>query len=996
MSKYGNSSIKSKILVPLTAILLIQAAILFALVICGGVAGRLRNNAVDILNENADNSRLLMERQIVHHWIRDLHTTNSVRQSVEEVLSERGKQAADIGLDPELNREIVYHAMPSLINVLHRSYGNGIYMILDGPAAEHSGAGTRAGVYIRDLDPRNYADDNSDLLLERGLPSVSKEFGIALDSNWQLGFTMDQEPANDYFYKPYNEVKDQKIQVKNVTDYGYLGNLMQLDPMDVKVITYSVPLTLSDGTTVGVIGGDITESQLRSLLNQDSDRQEAVLKVLGRREKGSGQIYPVVANSPVFDTYFDSNAALSCEDAEDGRIARIKDKNGNTWYAGVKSMDIYNNNTPFENEEWVVMRMREDHDLFAFYTEVSRTLSVSLMISVVFGLAAVLLVGNIVTNPIMKLVQELRVTGRRERITLSRTRIDEVDELIEAIEGLSADVAAAASRISNVLEASGIPLGVYEIVYDMNKVFCSRTLFDLVALPAPSGDYCYLEPDEFNAVMERLVKEEEHNDSILYSVPAGSGKRWLNLKQVHEENGDVIGVLTDATSEIMERKKLERERNFDLLTDIFNRRAFREIVEEMLHRADQKPMAFVMWDLDNLKYVNDTYGHEEGDRYIRRFADYLRTLEGYGAVVERHSGDEFMAVLNCGSKEEQYGHILDFMESMKQITLKQQDGYRLPLRASAGIAWYPEHGTDFDTLVRFADFAMYMAKHSTKGVLQEFNPGTYQSNSYLLSGNEELNHLLEGQGVDYAFQPIVTREGTVYGYEALMRPRMVHLKSVQEVLNLARIQAKLSQVEELTWQTSLGLFDRLRREGKLEPGARFFINSISSTCLSPEIVDRLERRYPDCLGQVVLEVTESEPKEESMREKLAVMKRWNAMVAIDDFGSGYNSESILLKLHPHIVKLDMELVRHIDEDQDRQNMLKSLIPLCHQQDILVAAEGVETSEELEILFDMDVDLFQGYYLCRPELEVRPLNPYIVAKLKELAKNRTGNCENTML
>ena len=77
-------------------------------------------------------------------------------------------------------------------------------------------------------------------------------------------------------------------------------------------------------------------------------------------------------------------------------------------------------------------------------------------------------------------------------------------------------------------------------------------------------------------------------------------------------------------------------------------------------------------------------------------------------------------------------------------------------------------------------------------------------------------------------------------------------------------------------------------------------------------------------------------------------------------------------------------------------MLKSLIPLCHQQDILVAAEGVETSEELEILFEMDVDLFQGYYLCRPELEVRPLNPYIVEKLKELTKNRTGNCEKTML
>lgn len=996
MKKYGNSSIKSKILVPLTAILLVQAAILFALVICGGVAGRLRNNAIDILNENADNSRLLMERQIVHHWIRDIHTTNAIRQSVEEILTSNGKQAKDIGSDPELNREIVYAAMPSLINVLHRSYGNGIYMILDGPAAVHSGTGTQAGVYIRDLDPRNYADDNSDLLLERGLPSISKEFGIALDSNWELGFTLDRVPANDYFYKPFDEVKDQKISIKNVTDYGYLGSLMQLDPMDVKVLTYSIPLTLADGTTIGVIGGDITEAQLRSLLNQDSERQETVLKVLGRREKGSSLILPVVASSPVFDTCFDKNAVLLCEAAEGGTVSRIEDKRGAVWYAGVKSMDIYNNNTPFETEEWVVMRLRQENELFAFYTEVSRILSISLMISVVFGLAAVLLVGNIVTNPIMKLVQELRITGRRERIRLNRTRIDEVDELIDAIEGLSADVAAAASRISNVLEASGIPLGVYELVNDMNKVFCSRTLFDLVELPAPEEDYCYLELDEFRAVMEKLTREEERKDSKLYSVSARDKKRWLHLEQVVEENGDVIGVLTDVTADVLERKKLERDRNFDLLTGIYNRRAFREIVEEMLHEAGEKPMAFVMWDLDNLKYVNDTYGHEEGDRYIRKFADYLRTLEKHGAVVERHSGDEFMAVLNCGTKEEQFDHIRDFMELMKQITLEQEDGYRLPLRASAGIAWYPEHGTDFDTLVRFSDFAMYMAKHSTKGILQEFDPVTYQTNSYLLSGNEELNHLLEERKVDYAFQPIVTREGTVYGYEALMRPRMVHLKNVQEVLHLARTQAKLSQVEELTWLTALGWFDRFKREGRLEAEARFFINSISSTCLSQDTVAMLERRYPDCLSHVVLEVTESEPKEESMKDKLETMKRWNAMIAIDDFGSGYNSESILLKLHPDIVKLDMELVRHIDEDKDRQNMLKSLIPLCHRQDILVAAEGVETFEELKILYEMEVDLFQGYYLCRPELEVRPLNPYIVEKLQELAKNRTGNCEKTMI
>lgn len=981
---HGTSSIKNKILVPLTAILLIQAVILFALVMVGGVSRQFRTNAIDILEENTDNTRLQVERQIVHHWMRDIYTVSSLYTLVEDVLWEEGKQAADIQTDPDLNRAIVYRCMQSLINTLHRSYGNGVYMILDGPAAANSEGDIRAGVYIRDMDPTSYADDHSDLLLERGLPSVSREFGIALDSYWELGFQLERNDNNRYFYQPFDLTNDIQISRREVGSYGYLGELMALNPMDKRVITYSVPLTLSDGTTVGVIGGDISEKNLHTMLSMEPANQSQVIQILGKREKGSNVIHPVVTNGLLADNCFDQSAGFLCEETERSSVSRVTDLNGTVWYAGIKPMEIYQNNSPYESEEWVVMRMQPEHSLFSFLTEISRTLSMSLMISVVFGLASVLFVGNIITRPILKLVQELRETGRREEISLHRTRIDEVDELIDAIEVLSCDVAAAASRISNILDASGIPLGVYEYITDMGKVFCSRTLFELLRLPTPEGDYCYLDVGDFRDMMEKLAWEETRNDSALYSVVTAEGKRWLHLKQMPEENGDLIGVLTDVTADVLERKKLERERNYDLLTDIYNRRAFREIVEKMLSEATDQPIAFVMWDVDNLKYVNDTYGHEEGDRYIQKFAGYLQTLERYGAVVERHSGDEFMAVLNRGTKEEQYRRIARFMESMKRITLEQQDGYRLPLRASAGIAWYPEHGTDFDSLVRYADFAMYMAKHSTKGILQQFHPDTYQTNAYLLSGNEELNHLLETRSVEYAFQPIVTREGSIYGYEALMRPHMVHLKNIQEVLHLARIQAKLTQMEELTWMTALGGFDQLEREGKLEPGSRFFINSISSTSLGPDAVAELERRYPDCLDRVVLEVTESEPREESMNYKLETMKRWNAMIAIDDFGSGYNSESILLKLHPHIVKLDMELVRHIDQDENRQNMLESLIPLCHQQNILVAAEGVETYEELKTLFEMQVDLFQGYYLCRPELEVRPLNPYIVEKLAELS------------
>lgn len=984
MRKTGKS-IKSKIMVPLVSILLVQTALLFAFTVYGGVFQRLRSNAVDILIEKTENSQLQVERQIVHHWMRDICTSDSISATIEQILTEENKTAADIGHDSDLNRAIVYGTTQSMINSLHRSYGTGFFMILDGPIAKNSDAKTRAGVYIRDLDPRSYAEDNSDLLLERGLPSLSKEFGVPLDSYWNLGFMLEDNESNQFFYKPYNETKGESISKKQVENYGYLGTLTSITPGDVKVLTYSIPLVLSDGTVIGVIGGDMSEAQLRSLLNRERKQDDTAIQLLFKRQKGTNIIEPVVSDGALYDNYFHKDKSLPYEEAESGRINSVVDKNGNTWYIGMKELDIYNNNTPFEEEEWLMACLIDGGEMFTFYKQMRRTISMTLLVAVIFGILMVMVAGHLITNPIRKLIQELRTTGRREQITLGRTHIEEIDELIDSIENLSQDVAVAASRISNVLEASGMSLGVFEHMADTKQVFCSRTLFELLNLENPDENYRYLGAEEFSAMMGTLKTEEMLEHTTLFSLNVQNEKRWIRLKRMDGKHGNEVGVLTDVTSDIQERKALERERDYDLLTSIFNRRAFKERVEDILREANEESIAFIMWDLDNLKYVNDTYGHEKGDGYIRRFAEYLATLEENGAVVARHSGDEFMALLGTGNRDAQRTLICDFMEVMKNITVEQADGYQLPLRASAGVAWYPDHGTDHDTLCRYADFAMYMAKHSVKGVMQEFNPETYQINSYLLSGSEELNHLLESETVPYALQPIVARDGSIYGYEALMRPKMTYLKNIGEVLHLAETQAKLRQIEELTWRTAVKYFVEQDQAGMLAKGSKFFINSISSVILREEYIEVIEDQYGEYLSRIVLEVTEMEPKQECIDYKKNILSKWGALIAIDDFGSGYNGDGMILKVQPQIIKLDIELVRGIDGDKSRQDMLETLIPFCHQQQILVVAEGVETQEELETLMRFQVDLFQGYYLGRPEMEVRPLNPFVVEKLLQLSK-----------
>ena len=635
-----------------------------------------------------------------------------------------------------------------------------------------------------------------------------------------------------------------------------------------------------------------------------------------------------------------------------------------------------------------VILLIENLLLMVFYLRGKVTwypLMVSVVMSLLFGLLALIIVGSLITNPLQSLLEELRTAKIRQGTRLQPVHINEVDELIDAINNLSDGLEEASFKISKILDASNVPIGVFEYSNKTKQVFCSRSLLKLLELPCRDELYVYMEKDEFVRNMLVLRNPREEGDEQIYELESGDGLHYIRLKMMRSTHGDVTGVLSDVTMEMNERRKLERERNYDQLTNIYNRRAFREKGERVLERQQSAVSAVVMWDLDNLKYVNDTYGHETGDRYIRLFADYLRTLELEGAIVERHSGDEFMAILLNGDEERQRKRICDFMERLRDVKLKVPGGYELPLRASAGVVWYPRQARDFDTLVRYADFAMYMSKHSIKGVLNEFDPGIYQANAYLLSGKEELNTILEKRKIRFALQPIVARDGSIYGYEALMRPELKSLKNIQELLTLAKIQAKLPQLEELTWTGAVEWIRRLLP--MLEGECRFFINSIASVSLSNDMIRYLESHYRDILSRIVLEITETEQGDaECMNTKISTIHRWGGLLALDDYGAGYSNEGNLLQINPDLVKMDIELVRNIHIDQNRQAMAKSLISYCHQRGILVLAEGVESLEELEYLVKLHVDLYQGYYLARPELEILPLDRKVMEKMRELSQN----------
>ncbi len=980
-------SMKSRLIVPFCLILIFQTVFMMAFLSNGMVARSLYTNEINTIEKDVQNSELLLEREMVQHWLNDIRSSVTIQTTIQTVLEQEGKRPEDIQTDWELNAAILNAIMPNVLDLLHRSYGNSIYVILDGPVSSQMQPGHKAGVSVMDTDSSSFAADNSDLLLLKGPAAISNDHKIPLAGEWQMDYDMSMEASDDYrFFDPYTVAKEERVS-GSIASYGYLGEISSALQEDTAGVCYSVPLVIGNGSVIGILGGTMSKSQIYTLLKNELIHSDTdTIQLIARTESGSSSLSPILVYGSAYNRCFGTREELSFMDTKWDNLKKLIDNSGDSWYLTSMKLPIYGSDSPYCRTEWHSVVLRRQKVMESFYQKLLNGLLKGCAFTLIPGILFALIYGEYFTRPIRRLILQLRSSKSGSRIRLQKTGMSELDELSRAIEHLSADVAEAALRISRILDASGIPIGVFEYLPDSKKVFCSRSLFELLGIQETNEDYAYLEPDGFAKMIQILGDGiQESDDVTLYQIRRNGSSQYFRLKIVKAANGSQTGVLLDVTEEVEKQKRLERERDYDQLTDLYNRGAFRRSTEALLNSGKLSCAALVMWDLDNLKYVNDTYGHEMGDRYIRLFADQLKQLSSLGAIVERHSGDEFMAFL-CGENEEKIREELrQFFCSVQQVSLKPEDGYELPLRASAGVTWYPRQARDFATLTRYADFAMYMAKHSIKGVLQEFDFDSYQKNSYLLSGREELNQLLERDDVPFALQPILSRDGSIFGYEALMRPNSKNLKNIQEVLTLAKRQAKLPQFERLTWVCAMKWFRN--HDSELPAGSRLFINSIANTSLTPECLEELIRLYPDLLKRVVLEVTEGEEiNNNDMDSKTCAVRRTGGMVALDDFGSGYSSEGSLLNLNVNIVKLDMGLVQGIHESTDKQELAANLIHYCRERGILVLAEGVERIEELHTMLLLGADLFQGYYLGRPEMEIRPVNPYVIEKMRVLSKN----------
>ncbi len=416
--------------------------------------------------------------------------------------------------------------------------------------------------------------------------------------------------------------------------------------------------------------------------------------------------------------------------------------------------------------------------------------------------------------------------------------------------------------------------------------------------------------------------------------------------------------------------KIRKESNIDLLTGLQNRNNYLEDIELLINNDKDKFGALLFCDIDNLKFINDCYGHNSGDRYIQATANILKEFGVYKSVIARPSGDEFVVYIHgFDSKDEMVEIITEKMNLTKNSYFTISMHIEEKVRFSTGIAVYPTDTKKVDELIKFADYAMYKMKKNSKGSVAYYDSTTLDKTLFLARNSGYLDEFLDKELLDFALQPMVDANTfEICGYEALMRPQSDIISTPYLLLELAKAESKLDKIERLVMKK---VFEKINENMDVLKDYKIFVNSIADQILTDDEFKVYEEQYPDILSNMVIEVTEQETVDyDLLRVKSNMFKNVGALLAIDDFGAGYSNENSLLSNDYDIIKLDMNLIRNIDTDVRRQQIVTSIINFSNAHDYKILAEGVETENEVRTLRELGIHYMQGYYFGKPDLEIK--------------------------
>ncbi len=435
----------------------------------------------------------------------------------------------------------------------------------------------------------------------------------------------------------------------------------------------------------------------------------------------------------------------------------------------------------------------------------------------------------------------------------------------------------------------------------------------------------------------------------------------------------MVGTDTDITQRKEAEALIWHQANFDALTGLPNRRMLRDRLTQHILRCDRErlQLAVLFIDLDHFKAVNDTLGHEGGDRLLVEASQRLSRCVRASDTVARMGGDEFTVVLpELHGAREVERIVQDILREMAEAF-----GFGEELAfvtASIGITFYPGDGNSVDDLLRQADQALYTAKEAGRNRFAYFTPALQEGAQLRARVANDLHGALSAQQFRIEYQPIVAlATGRVHKAEALLRwhhPQRGNVPPV-DFVPIAESNGLIVEIGEWVFhEAARQVADwRLRLD-------RDFQVSVNKSPVQFHMAGRARQRWRRKLAALQLprraltvEITEGlllDPSTD-VAEHLSALRSAGIGVSLDDFGTGYSSLSYLQQYDIDFIKIDKSFISGLAPRSNDLALCKAMIVMAHQLGIAVTAEGVETEMQRELLIDAGCDYAQGYLFATP-------------------------------
>lgn len=479
-----------------------------------------------------------------------------------------------------------------------------------------------------------------------------------------------------------------------------------------------------------------------------------------------------------------------------------------------------------------------------------------------------------------------------------------------------------------------------------------------------------------NEVLKLLQSHQKLIDVVVNSVDDAGGARHMRVsgKPIFTTSGDFMGY-RGAGRDVSETVSLNRKVGFlathDELTGLPNRSLFRQRLEDSISKAERssKQVLLLFFDLDYFKLVNDTLGHDAGDKLLIQAVERISTCARSTDLLCRLGGDEFVMVMEGASPQDGNRIVREIIEAFEPaFDIHDQ---RVYCTVSIGVSVYPNDTKDPESLLLYADLAMYRAKQNGRNNFEFYTAELNFIAHKWLEMEHGLRQALKDKTFFLAFQPQFDYQtNTLVGLESLLRWRHSEhgLVPPLEFIKVAEQSELINQIGEFVFEESCAQLRRWLDAGYKVPRLSINISPrhLRSNQLS-KMLKEMTEKHQISPETICIEITEQALLEDvdEVKQNMQYIKASGFKVSLDDFGTGHSSLLYMKKWAVDEVKIDQTFVSGLGRSEEDHQIVKAIVALSHALKLDLVAKGVESQEQSDILASSGCKTMQGYFYSLP-------------------------------